>query len=236
MKDLLSIDWDYFIATRSGQCLSYSETKRTAVDLWYKRYLRLKAYGKNIQNLYYLSPDVKEFWTQIKAVFQIDERAKVYVSDSHMLSYNIAEHHRCQRVYLFDAHADLGYSVPKSLEFEVNCGNWLGRLLKEKIIQSAHIIYSPFTNEKPTNFAELNRIYAISYPTLEQLKQEKPISNVTAVHICRSGAWTPPWYDYDFKQFVEDLGRPYQVIKCPLRDWNPTQLTLADELELMLGS
>jgi hypothetical protein len=44
---------------------------------------------------------------------------------------------------LFDSHADFGYGGLLSLDFEVNCSNWLGKLLKEKQIEQAHIIYSP---------------------------------------------------------------------------------------------
>ena len=38
-----------------------------------------------------------------------------------MLSYSVAKDNGCSNVYLFDAHADLGYGGLPSLNFELNC-------------------------------------------------------------------------------------------------------------------
>ncbi len=232
---LLSIDWDYFIATKNRQYLSLAENKSTAEDLWYQRYLQLQAIGKNIEQLYYLSPEVKDFWHQIKDIFSISAQTKVFVSDTHTLSYFIAKHYRCTTVYLFDAHADLGYSGAKSFDLGINCGNWLGMLFKDKLITTANIIYSQYTWEQPEYFAAFNAEYAIKYPTITELNNLKPKPHITAIHICRSGAWTPPWYDYDFQKFVASLNLPYQTIKCPLRRWDPATLSFADRVNIMLG-
>ena len=58
-----------------------------------------------------------------------------------------SKENNCTMVYLFDAHADLGYGGLSSLDFEVNCSNRL-QILKEKQIKEANIFYSPYTTEK----------------------------------------------------------------------------------------
>ena len=102
----------------------------------------------------------------MKQIFEFDSHIDVYVSDSHAFSYKIAKKYDCEDVYLFDAHSDLGYGGLSSLDFEVNCANWLGKLLKNKQVDEAHIIYGPYTAEKPENFQEMNEHFHIDYPEI----------------------------------------------------------------------
>lgn len=231
MSNLLSIDWDYFILTENTPIESMVENKHTIVDLWYKRYLQWKFKGKNIYQYFQLSKEVHHFWDKIKQHFQIDENSKVYVSESHKLSYELAKTFQCHEVYLFDAHSDLGYGGLSSLDFEVNCANWLGHLLKNHQIQRAHILYSPYTKEKPEWFTQMNKKFNINYASWSQLKNKVKIS---VIHICRSGAWTPPWFDDKFFQFVRTLKKPYQLIHCPKRQWKINQLTYAEQIQYLM--
>ena len=205
-KCLLSIDWDYFIFTKDNLWGSYTENSRNLIDLWYKRYIQEKVRGKDIQKLFRLSPEMDIFWEKIKKRFRFLKDIKVYISDSHALSYNIAKENNCNIVYLFDFHSDLGYGGLLSLDFEVNCSNWLGKLLKDGIIKEANIIYSPYTTEKPEDFCSINRIYNVRYRDFNNLNKG---INVSAIHICRSGAWTPPWLDKKFIQFADALEITY---------------------------
>ncbi len=230
-NSLLSIDWDYFISLDNENCVSSIENKRTIIDLWYKKYLVLKAQGKNIQRRFSLSSQTDKFWSKMKQIFEFDSHIDVYVSDSHALSYKIAQKYDCPDVYLFDAHSDLGYGGLSSLDFEVNCANWLGKLLKNKQVEEAHIIYGPYTAEKPENFQEMNEHYQIDYPKINDLHSKTKIS---AIHICRSGAWTPPWLDKKFGEFIHKMGIPYKMIDCTPRKWNPLALTYADEVQYLI--
>ncbi|MBZ2174279.1 hypothetical protein K8M07_03355 [Schnuerera sp. xch1] len=229
---LLSVDWDYFVSTKSENFGSYIENKRTIIDLWYKRYIQSKTYGKDIRDLFHLSSEVNNFWNKIKCFYRFEKDIRVYVSDSHTLSYTIAKDNNCNVVYLFDAHADLGYGGLSSLDFEVNCANWLGKLFKNKEIEEAHIIYSPFTFEEPKYFQLMNNIYNIDYPEFKDLDTE---INVSVIHICRSGAWTPPWFDKKFIEFVNELDIPYKVIECPLRKWSTKDISYSDQLHYMMA-
>lgn len=230
-EGLLSIDWDYFIEAQKNWG-SYTENKRTIIDLWYKRYLQLKAQGKSLQKLFRLSLNVDRFWGKINSLFYFEKEIKVYVSDSHALSYEIAKKNRIKTVYLFDAHADLGYGGFPSLNFEVNCANWLGKLLKDKLIHDTKIIYSPFSTEKPKDFTSINKTYNVQYPSLYDLSQGIKIS---AIHICRSGAWTPPWFDVRFAQFINALGIPYKIIDCPARKWDTQNISFSDQINYLMA-
>lgn len=231
-NSLLSIDWDYFISVENQHISSFNETKQSMIDLWYKRYFQGKSQGKNILESFQLSKEVDMFWDKIKQIFQMDQDAKVYVSDSHALSYDIAKKFDCHEVYLFDAHSDLGYGGLDSLNFEVNCANWVGQLLKQKVINKAHIFYSPFTKEKPTYFKQMNERFNIEYLNFTDLHNKIKTSSI---HICRSGAWSPPWFDRKFIEFVNTLGMPFNVLDCPRRKWKPQHLTFAEQVQYMMA-
>lgn len=229
---LLSIDWDYFVYVKDKSWGSYLENDRSLVDLWYKRYIQAKLQGMDIIKLFQLSPELNTFWKNIREHFNFEQNIKVYVSDSHTLSYNIAKDNNCRKVYLFDAHSDLGYGGLSSLNFEVNCSNWLGKLFKDNLIREATIVYSPYTSEKPEYFKQMNNLYKISYCDLNALGKNIKVSTL---HICRSGAWTPPWFDKKFAEFVNELGIPYQTVNCPARKWDIQHLSFSDQINYMMA-
>jgi len=228
---LLSVDWDYFIDTDKENWGSYLESGRSLLDLWYKRYLEAQAAGRDLTESFRLSPGWNVFWRKIRRQFSFARGVRAYVTDSHALSYDIARKHRWGVVCLFDAHADLGYG-PGALDFEVNCSNWLGRLLKDGLIQRAHIFYSPYTREKPEHFRSVTGRYNVRF---EDFSSQSRTFTVAAVHICRSGAWTPPWLDEKFFRFVRALGIPCAVTDCPERKWDPAHMTLSDQIRYLLA-
>ncbi|HHW46841.1 MAG TPA: arginase [Clostridiales bacterium] len=230
-KCLLSVDWDYFIYTKEYWG-SYLENNRSINDLWYKRYIQAKVRGEDIIKAFCLSPKAETFWAKIKNHFKFEENTKVFVSDSHALSHKIAIENSCKVVFLFDAHADLGYGGPASLNFEVNSSNWLGKLLKEKQIKQANIFYSPHTSEKPEYFNWVNNIYDIRYLDINNFDKCVVVS---VIHLCRSGAWTPPWLDDKFIRFVNSLGIPYKIIDCPKRKWDPHNISLSDQINYLMA-
>lgn len=236
-KTLLSIDWDYFIPTKREWFGSYLENRRNLIGIWYQRYLKAIINGEDLLQTIHTGPELQEFWKIINDLFKITDATKVYVSDSHKYSYFLAKINSCSNVYLFDAHSDLGYGGLPSLEFELNHANWLGKLLKEGHISRATIIYSPYTYEKKEQFQEINNAFDIDYSTLNDYRRlkELPVEvMVAAIHICRSGVWTPPWLDDDFSRFIRMVNLPIRIFKCPERNWNPESLTLADKIDYLL--
>jgi len=231
-KCLLSIDWDYFIHSSKYNLCSYFENRKNLIDLWYKRYIQAKARGEDIQKAFQISPEVDVFWNKIRKCFKIAKNIKAYVSDSHALSYKIAVENNYKTVYLFDSHADLGYGGLMPLNFGVNCSNWLGKLLTEKKVNKACIFYSPHTSEKPEYFKQMNSIYNISYHDLNNFNK---CVKVSAIHICRSGAWTPPWLDNKFVKFIEDSGFEYEILNCPERKWDTVNISLSEQINYLLA-
>lgn len=231
-KCLLSIDWDYFIYTKKENWGSYLENNRSLIDLWYKRYIQEKALGNDIKELYKLSPEWKTFWKRIKESFKFVKDIKAYVTDSHVWSYNIAKENNCEVVCLFDSHSDLGYGGLSSLNFEVNCSNWLGKLLKDKQVIETYIFYSPYTAEKPAYFNQINRAYNIKYCNLKDWSKN---FSVSVIHICRSGAWTPPWLDEKFTQFINAMGFEYEISNCPVRRWDPENISLSKQINYLMA-
>ncbi|HEY8343787.1 MAG TPA: hypothetical protein VIL66_01170 [Bacillota bacterium] len=59
---------------------------------------------------------------------------------------------------------------------------------------------------------------------------------VGAIHICRSGAWTPPWLDQKFYQFVDALGLPYETVDCPERKWDPDHISYSEQINYIIAS
>ncbi|AND84482.1 arginase [Clostridium tyrobutyricum] len=229
-RNLISIDWDYFIPIDERLSGSYIENKRNIMTIWYKRYFENKKCGINIEKSIREGIQLNSFLKKIKNYFNFGEKIKMYVSDSHKFSYDIAKVNKCSNIINFDAHSDLGYGGLKSIGFELNCANWLGKLLKNKIADKANIVYSPYTYEKPEEFSEINNIFNIKYLDIEHLPKIK----VDAIHVCRSGSWTPPWLDYKFYDFIKSFNISYKTIDCPKRNWNPENLKLADKIYIML--
>jgi hypothetical protein len=229
-KNLLSIDWDYFIPIKREWGGSYIESKTNLISLWYMRYFKGKKDGQDIEKIIDIGKKAMRVWDSIYRYFNISNNAKMYVSESHKLSYDIAKENNCKGVISFDAHSDLGYGGIKSLNFEVNCANWLGKLLKERVINKANIIYSPYTYEKKEDFNEMNKFFNINYSKGEVINRKVDIS---VIHICRSGAWTPPWLDEKFYNFVNGFKKQYEVINCPHREWNPDKLSLSEKLDIL---
>ncbi len=231
-KCILSIDWDYFIHTQEENWGSYIENTSNIIHLWYKRYIQAKARGRDMQKWFSLSPEIDGFWQKIREHFIFATGLNAYISDSHALSYEIAKKYGCNAVYLFDAHADLGYGGMTSLEFHVHCANWLGKLLKEKWIEEANIIFSPYTAEKEEYFKPINNAFNIRYPKFHDLDTGIEVS---AVHICRSGAWTPPWLDECFFRFADNSGLEFEIKDCPVRKWDTANLNFSDQVQYLLA-
>ncbi|MCH3963131.1 MAG: arginase [Clostridium sp.] len=229
-KTLLSIDWDYFIPIKESWSGSYIENKRNIMLIWYKRYFESKRHGNNIEKSIRVGNELYRFICNMRKYFKLRKNIKMYVSDSHKFSYDIALKNKCESVINVDAHSDLGYGGIKSLEFEVNCANWLGKLLKNNIIKSANIIYSPYTMEYKEEFSEINNKFNVNYTQLEHISDMK----IEAIHICRSGSWTPPWLDDFFNKFIHSFSIPYKTMDCPLRSWHPEKLTLADRIYMCI--
>lgn len=229
---LLSIDWDYFMPyVRNFKC-SLRENRRNAIKNWYKLYFDDKDEGIDVVKKLRIGNIINGFVSKLKSRFNISPQTKIIITESHKEAYEIAEESGLKEVYSFDSHSDLGYEGVKSLDFEVNCANWLGKLLKDHLIYYAGIVYSPYTIERPGDFEEINNTFHVRYYTWNSIPKEE---SVPIIHICRSGPWTAPWLDNKFSNFIKEFKLKYKFFKCPERKWIPEKLNLSQRIDCMMN-
>ena len=233
MKALLTIDWDYFMPYVGYFNLSYLENRRNIDKHWYKLYLEKKQCGIDITKEMVVGKEKDNFWTNISKYFNFSSIDKIIVSDSHKIAYDLAKVTKCEEVYNFDSHTDLGYGGLESLNYEVNCANWLGKLLNEGWVRRGNIILSPYTSEKEEYFKEINESFDILYKEIDELE---PQVQVNTLHVCRSGAWTAPWLDNEFREFIKGINKKIEYKEYMDREWNINNITLADQIEYLLFS
>ena len=119
----------------------------------------------------------------------------------------------------------------ESLNYEVNCANWLGKLLNDGLVKKANIILSSYTSERKEYFDEINKRFNVLYKDICDMKSK---ITVDILHICRSGAWTAPWLDNEFDKFINELNIQIEYKEYVDREWNVNNITLADQIEYLL--
>lgn len=230
---LISIDWDYFIGAKKATVWSLRENYRNCYLRWYREYLQ----SPRIMFLYTLLPELKNFWNILGRHYHFNPSTLLFVSESHKYSYYLSQILDCQKVLNFDAHADLGYSGFAGVGAYTHCANWLGRLVNTARLNEAEIVYSPYTHEKAADFNDfLKRGVAIHFTRLEKLEEQPQNEVVAGIHVCRSGAWTPPWYDQQLYRLINTSGLRRRKGFVKPRLWRPEQLTYAQKIDLLLCS
>jgi hypothetical protein len=51
----------------------------------------------------------------------------------------------------------------------------------------------------------------------------------------KNGAWTPPWLDNKFKQFINGMGIPYETVNYPERKWDPDHISFSDQINYLMA-
>ena len=92
-------------------------------------------------------------------------------------------------------------------------------------------LLSPYSAEEPDDFEEINNNFNIEYKEVENIEVN---SDVKAIHICRSGAWTAPWLDCEFEEFIKESGLQYEIKDMPKRIWDVKSINLAKQIECTL--
>ncbi|HHX24104.1 MAG TPA: arginase [Thermoanaerobacterales bacterium] len=225
---LISIDWDYFIKTEIPEIASLRENYWNIYLRWYREYLK----NPGIELKYSIMPDYRNFWDKLRQKYSINELTVLFISESHKYSYYLAKRLKCNKVVNFDAHADLGYGY-FTKGYYTHCANWLGRLVYNKNIEEAVIVYSPYTKEKEEEFEDTPYI---RFACLNALDRQMPDEVVAGIHICRSGAWTPPWFDDELYSFIDAgcIMRKRGFLRK--RQWKPHNIDYSKVTELMLHS
>ena len=196
MLKILSIDWDYFFPNDEDYDWGHREAPFFIDTIWNFRTNAKAPDGKLMLDVHV--PTIpKNFWKKVLRNTPI-----LTIAESHCSIWPMLDNMRMFgpiEVTNLDAHHDCGYKeyprrIPKTVA--IGCGDWGYWGLKTKRISSLRQFYPAWRGERPEGRAAAgNRGGRFGLP--------EPTS-YNAVFLCRSGAWTPPWYDDRLQQFIED--------------------------------
>ena len=202
MKTLLTIDWDFFVPEDRALDMGHKEAPFFINEMWAIRTLS----NPDLKSILKTNSLEKSFWSWIKSKgFQFSLDTPVTVTESHLHAINIP----ADKIYSFDAHSDLGYHI----EFNnlkqllaayqtLDCGNWLGyQALKGADVT---VVWSPNTNEDHNHFEKILE-WIPNAKILHQASLDTEPRPIDHIHLCRSGAWTPPWLDKKFFRLFKDF-------------------------------
>lgn len=190
---LISIDWDYFIDCGGLPTISLRENYANIYLRWYKEYIRNPGYVFS----YGIHPGLDSFWKNVRQRFNMGDPC-LWISESHKSAYHLCRSLGCGRIVSFDAHSDLGYGETPSGKGRIHCANWLAGLLQWKTLEKAQVVLSPYSAEKPADYGNGK----LSFCNMNDLVMGEDEA-VAGIHICRSGAWMPPWYDAQLTRLIE---------------------------------
>lgn len=184
---ILSIDWDYFFPCDEGYDWGHQESPFFIDTLWNFRVGNKTHDGKLILDVH--TPTAPEnFWPKI-----LTNKPRLIVAESHCEIWNTLDMLRVFgpiEVVNLDAHHDCGYKkYPRKTPdtFSLDCGDWAFWGLRTHRISAFHQHYPAWRKARPEG-RPAARPTSVSF--------ELPAADsYNAAFICRSGAWTPPWYD-----------------------------------------
>ncbi len=193
------------------------QTRWTAFDLAGLDTLKLTGWGEHADT----SPEA--FVAQLKEVYG-PMNPEVHISDSHRWGYDtlkLAQFATGEPVHVvhFDAHHDLGYDlerVKKHVDEEIVCAeDWLYHALRDGFIESLTVVYPNWRGLAEykawgemrklldCHIAKGREITFMKYS--EWCRTGKSRGILEYAHIARSSAWSPPWFDQAFADFVQSF-------------------------------
>ncbi len=211
MERLLVVDWDYFFPNierpEDGKHMEFlmydwghNEQRHRDIFLnhiWIGRAATFKAAGFPI-------PDTSRLEAAFWQRFRFSPKTELYYADSNVFAVDDTVAKGIQGIWLFDAHHDSGYkgSITDIINRgTVNCEDWM---INYAGVQGLpHVRYPQWRHyamqTEPEPLISIDR----------QVDDEQPMRRMFhRIFVCRSGAWTPPWVDSKFTDFIAD---------CPVR-------------------
>lgn len=221
----LSVDWDYF-------CRQPKEWWYGGIDekmgldpmMWMVKATLAQTRGTDLKSemsLRHASPTPGAFWRALERLgMRFDDVKDVQVSESHKDAYGLFQGKDTEGVEMvnFDAHHDLLYASKFMVEAieksKPDCGNWhLLTLLRYPKLRSVTVYpHWKGLSEWKRTLSNLRSapsgVEVISYLHRRTRANvwphvKLPTGQVEKIFICRSGAWSPPWHDRAFLNFVE---------------------------------
>jgi hypothetical protein len=184
---MLSVDWDYFYPSSEWYDWgAYEENPIFFEFIWNTRASAVHTDGTSVID--HMKPTGHlEFWDKVLTGPPII----LCIAESHKDALEIMGQFRGVEVHNYDAHHDLGYR--KNPKYD--CGSWAYHGLKRKVFSKYKLIYPEWRKHEDEAKPAWTKKFEI---TKEITPDEYDI-----VFICRSGCWTPAWYDHEWLKFVE---------------------------------
>jgi len=206
MSNLLAIDWDYFFPSpmegspTTGHDMFFDwghyENAFMIERVWPHRAV---AFVGNDLPL----PMVNDEWKSFLSRFQFTDDVVSYYSESNMLAGGLTspDGQPFESVWLFDAHHDSGYHPTTLAEWQAtgrySCEDWM--LMHAQDGSELHVRHPRWMSDW-------------SQPSVKDVKVDIDRDDFGSldvvfdtIHLCRSGAWVPPWCDEQFFEFTEAL-------------------------------
>lgn len=208
-------------------------------------------------------PKPDSFWNLLSQLgYDFDEYLPFVVDDSHAGAGPFFNHiaemdldEPADVIVNFDAHHDLGYCEWERLhgmvEQEVcTCDMWLGALLSWWPTLQARIVFPDWMKDEWTIEEQAENVQKkLPRKILSRVKmgfftaengtvspiviEPRERLSVTAIFVCRSGAWVPPWLDEDFIEFVENGEQEVgSVATEPFADSNVSALEPREDFDM----
>lgn len=201
MTKILSIDWDYFFGNSFAYDWAHKESMFFLEAIWSLRLTNHNLItGEEAFSTY--KPKVpKDFWGRI-----LKGEPIVFLAESHASITSLP--FKKAMITSLDAHHDCGYGQVR----ELDCGNWLA-FLKDRV-KKYHLVYPSW-----------RKVDAEGQPNRkpDTISWELPApAEYDFIFVCRSGCWTPPWYDHVFRKWIKESGLSVTPIdSLVIRDRSP---------------
>lgn len=202
---LLTVDWDYFFTNplendeRGNPLIWFYDWGHRESPMFVDGFMwdiRREAFQKQGIPLPGTSGEDVGFWDHIRLMPDAD----LWVTDSHALAGSLEVLDGIHAIWSFDAHHDYGYGGPDPGPNDFfDCGNWL-KASHNIGVKRVHVRYPRWKTKAVEMDHPPEGLDAKIFDPSERLPR------FDRVHICRSGAWTPPWLDRQFLQFVKASG------------------------------
>lgn len=199
LKYGISVDWDYFVPENRAWDMSHAESPMYMDILWQTR-LALMDEMKVVD-------EAKTFWTWVQSWCSLDV-TDVWVSESHGAAIIDPELRNVDVLVLFDQHHDCWPHKGRNTD-HIFCDTWVRGWLENddtrKVIWVRPDYQPPYINpERSFSLPKdlKRRFTCVNRPDFNAQVLGLQDVKVSAVNICRSGAWTPPWLDPQFLDFV----------------------------------
>jgi len=204
---LLTIDWDYFVPEKLEWDMQHSESLLYLKHLWPNR-------GPYFKDIIKTNGEEIRWWDRLhRRGYDISEDT-IYVSDSHLFAANLGTY---DQILTIDAHHDMWPPSVDDPNATLWCENWLRQYLQLNPDTKAYWVQAEWAKEDFGRIKPDDPDYTDLWERVEEGWPEE--ADITCIHICRSGCWTPPWLDDQFLEFVNDPLLP--TVSLQKGEWDP---------------